>query len=70
MAVELASERVAQDALLAIASPSQDIEMERRDGIVRENLKGYFSLAGVVPDDRDEKAMDTIAASALVPIKA
>ena len=70
MAVELASERVAQDALLAIASPSQGIEMGRRGNIVRENLRAYFNLAGVVPDDRDEKALDTIAASALAPIKA
>ena len=69
MSVELASERVAQDALFAIARPPLDLAMERRESVVRENLMRYLDFSGVVSDDGDQAAIETIAAASLAPIE-
>ena len=69
MSVELASERVAQDALLAIAPPPTDGDLETRSGVVRQNLVGYFKMMGVEPDDTDKAAIDLIADASLGPVQ-
>jgi uncharacterized protein (TIGR02444 family) len=67
--VEIESERISLDVLLTVAPvPDGARDDAARRGMVRDNIEGYFKLAGIVPDERDRAAIALIADAALAPL--